>query len=85
MTINRADATTPLRASQRRLSAKEVATLIKTAQTICFQAMPNAFQKPAKQKLILFSVRPERIELCCDAMAKANSWKKSRLKCRREV
>jgi len=85
MTINRADATTPLRASQRSFSGKEFVIHIKIAQTICFQAMPNAFPKAAKQKLILFSVRPEQIELCCDAMAKASIWKKSRLKCRREV
>ena len=55
-----------------QLFGKEAAIYVKIAQTICFQAVLNAFPKGAKQKLILFSVRPGRIELCCDAMAKAN-------------
>jgi hypothetical protein len=43
--------------------------LIETPQTTCFQASRISFPSPAKQKLILFSVRREGIQLCCDAMA----------------
>src|SRR5258706_4546416 len=72
--------------SQRSFPEAEVEMLIKIPQTACFQATRICSPSAAKQKLILFSVRRVRIQLCCDPMANRQQPAEiNRLRFRRKV